>query len=114
MADSKDILEEEIMNLEPRMQLSMVEKLTKAVKNKEQGIHQENNLKVPAIDLIIRIQTALDENNSFPENNNIDILDIISTILDKSEAAWREKLEGYTEASSNEIKSLDEVNDRRK
>ena len=106
IVDSKDISEEEITNFEMRMQLSMVEKLTKAVKNMEQEICQENYLKVPAIDLIIKIQSALDENKLFPENNNVDILDIICTIPDKSAAAWREKLEGHTEVNSNETKAL--------
>ena len=106
IADSEDILEEEIMNLELRMQSSMVERLTKAVKNMEQEFQQDDNLKVPEIDLMIRIQVVLDENNLFPENNSIDILYIISTIADKTAAAWTEKLEGYTEANSNETKAL--------
>ena len=40
----------------------------------EQEIHREDSIKVPAIDLIIRIQSALDENNLLPENSSVNIL----------------------------------------
>ena len=106
VAENKDISEEDETNFPPTVQLSKVEKLAKAVKNMEHEIQQEKNLKIPAINLIIRIQSALDECILFPENNNVDILDIISMILDKSAVAWKEKLDGCTKISSNETKAL--------
>ena len=55
---------------------------------------------------MMRIQSALDEINLFPENNNVDILDIINTIPDKNATASKEKLNGYMEISSKEVKAL--------
>ena len=38
------MLDEEVAKFEPRVQLSMVEKLTKVVENMEQEIHMEDNI----------------------------------------------------------------------
>ena len=69
----------------------MVNKLTKTVKNLGNEIRNEKSLKVPAIDLMLRIQSALDECGLFPENNTVNVLDIINMIPDKSAVAWKEK-----------------------
>ena len=62
-------------------------------------------LKIPAIDLLLRIQAALDEHQIFPENTTVDILEIINRIPDKSALAWREKLNGQT-INSSQAKAL--------
>ena len=54
----------------------------------------------------MRIQVALDENNLLPENGNVNILDIIKSILDKGATAWKEKLDGHMEISNKEAKAL--------
>ena len=48
----------------------------------------------------------LDECGLFPENNNVDILDIINMIPDKSAVAWKEKLDSGPEIDSCETKNL--------
>ena len=106
MVEDEDILEEESIKSQPRIQLTMVERLTKTVKNFENEIKHEKSLKVPAIDLILRIQSALDECGLFPENNTVDILDIVNMIPDKSTVAWKERSDGGTEIGSCETKTL--------
>ena len=86
--------------------LTMVDKLTKTVNDLGSKIRKEKSLKVPAIDLMLRIQSALDEFGLFLENNTVDILDIINMIPDKSMVAWKEKLDGATEIDSCETKTL--------
>ena len=108
MVEDEDILEEELVKSQLLIQLTMVEKLTKAVENLENEIRNEKSLKVPAINLILRIQSALDECDLFPENSTVDILDIINMIPDKSAVAWKERLGGGTELdrSNCEMKTL--------
>ena len=71
------------------VRMNMVNKLVKEVSNLENEVKNKENLKIPAIGLMLRIQVALDECNVFPENTTIDILDIINGILDKSALAWK-------------------------
>ena len=59
------------------VRMNMVDKLVKVVSNLGNKVKNEENLKIPAIDLMLRIQVALDEHNVFPENATVDILDII-------------------------------------
>ena len=106
VVEDEDILEEEAMRNQPVIPLTMVDKLTKMVKNLGSEISKEKTLKVPAIDLMLRIQAVLDECGSFPENNTVNILDIINMITDKSVVAWKEKLDGGTEIDSCETKTL--------
>ena len=103
--EDKEILEEEQMESQPVM-MTMFDKLTKAVSNLGSEISEEKSLKLPAIDLMLRIQAALDEYGSFPENSTVNILDIINMIPDKSAIAWKERLEGRTEIDSCEAKTL--------
>ena len=63
-------------------------------------------MKVPAIDLMLRIQAALDKCGLFPENSTVNILDIINMIPDKIAIAWKQKLDGGTEIDSCETKTL--------
>ena len=72
----------------------MVDKLVKAASNLGNKVKNEENIKIPAIDLFLRIQAALDEHQVFPENTTVDILDIINRIPDKSALAWQEKING--------------------
>ena len=102
---NKEISEEEQMESQPVMVI-MVDKLTKAVNNLESKVSKEKSLKLPAINLMLRIQAALDECGSFPENSTVGILNIINMIPDKSAVAWKEKLEGATEIDSCETKTL--------
>ena len=48
----------------------------------------------------------MDENNLFLENSSVNILDILNTIPDKGMTAWKEKLNGHKEISSEEAKAL--------
>ena len=84
----------------------MVDKLTKVVNNLGSEIRKEESLKIQAIDLMLRIQSVLNECNLFPENTNVNILDIINMIPDKSALAWKEKLNGQMEIDSFEAKTL--------
>ena len=63
-------------------------------------------MKIPAIDLMLRIQAALDECNVFPEHTTVSILNIINMIPDKSVLTWKEKLNGGMEIDSYEAKAL--------
>ena len=87
VVEDDNISEEEAMGNQPVMSSTMVDKLTKTVNNLGSKIKKEKSLKVPAINLILRIQLALDECGFFPENSTVDILDIINMIPDKSAAA---------------------------
>ena len=106
VVEDEDILDKELMKSQPTIPLTMVDKLTKTVKNLGNEIRNEKSLEVPAIDLILRIQSVLDECGLFPENNTVDILDIINMISDKSAVTWKEKLDGSTEIGSCETKTL--------
>ena len=106
VVEDEDILEEEPMRNQPVIPLTMVDKLTKTVNNLGSEISKEKTLKVPVIHLMLRFQAALDKCRSFPENNTVNILDIINMIPDKSAVAWKEKLDGGTEIDSCETKTL--------
>ena len=106
VVEDEDVSEEEAMRNQPVIPLTMSDKLTKMVNNLGSEISKEKSLKVPAIDLMLRIQAALDECGSFPENSTVDILDIINMIPDKSTVAWKEKLDSGTEIDSCETKTL--------
>ena len=84
----------------------MFEKLTNAVNNLGSEVSKEKSLKLPAIDLMLRKQAALDECGSFPENSTANILDIINMIPDKSAVAWEERLEGRSEIDNCKTKTL--------
>ena len=103
--EHKEISEEEPIEIQP-VKTTMFEKLTKVVNNLGSEVSKEKSLKFSAIDLMLRIQAALDECGAFPENSTVNILDIINIIPDKSAVAWMEKLEGRTEIDSCETKTL--------
>ena len=84
---------EEIVEENP-FKMNMQEKLIKATNELGGEVKSEENIQVPAIGLLLRIQAALDEQQIFPENSTINILDIINEIPDKSSTAWQEKLKG--------------------
>ena len=81
---------------EHTLRINMVDKLVQAANNLENEVRNEENIKIPAIDLLLWIQVALDEHQVFPENNTVDILEIINRIPDKNALAWQEKLNGET------------------
>ena len=85
--------------------INMVDKLVQAANNLENEIRNEENIKLPAIDLFLWIQAALDEHQVFPENNTVDILEIINRIPDKSALAWQERLNGEM-IDSHQAKAL--------
>ena len=89
MVKSDEILMEETFEEHP-LRMNTVDKLVKAASN----LGNEENIKIPAIDLLLRIQVAVDECQVFPENTTVDILDIINRIPDKCALAWQEKLNG--------------------
>ena len=103
--EDKEIMEEELMESQPVM-MTMVDKLAKDVNYLGSEIRKEESLKTPAVDLMLQIQSALDECNLFPENTTVDILDIINMIPDKSVVAWKEKLNSEMEIDSHEAKTL--------
>ena len=103
--EDKEIMEEELMESQPVM-MTMVDKLAKVVIYLGSEIRKEESLKIPAVDLMLQIQSALDECNLFPENTTVDILDIINMIPDKSVVAWKEKLNSEMEIDSHEAKTL--------
>ena len=88
------------------VRMIMVDKLVKVVSNLGNEVKNEENLKIPAIDLMLWIQVALDECNVFPENTTVNILDIINRIPDKSALAWKEKLNGGTGIDSYQARAL--------
>ena len=71
--DEPTISEEEPIESQPMM-MAMFDKLTKAVNNLESEVNKEKSLKLPGIDLMLRIQAAQDECGSFPENSTVNIL----------------------------------------
>ena len=85
--------------------INVSDKLIKVANNLGNEIMNEENIKIPAIDLLLRIQAALDEQQIFLENTTINILEIINRILDKSALAWWEKLSGQT-FNSRQAKAL--------
>ena len=95
MVKSDEILMEETFEEHP-LRINMVDKLVKAASNLGNEVKNEENIKIPAIDLLLRIQAALDEHQVFPENTTVNIQDIINRIPDKSALAWQEKLNGET------------------
>ena len=90
MVKSDEISMEETFEEHP-LRINMVDKLVKAASNLGNEVRNEENIKIPAIDLLLRIQVALDEHQVFPENTTIDILEIINRIPDKSALAWQVK-----------------------
>ena len=95
MVKSDEISMEETFEEHP-LRINMVDKLVKAASNLGNEVKNEENIKIPAIDLFLQIQAALDERRVFSENATVDILDIINRIPDKSALAWQEKLNGET------------------
>ena len=91
MVKSDKISVEETIEDQP-VRMNMVDKLVKAASDLGNEVKNEENIKIPAIDLLLWIQAALDERNVFPENTTVDILDIINRIPDKNTLAWQEKL----------------------
>ena len=85
--------------------INMVDKLVQAANNLENEVRNEKNIKIPAIDLLLRIQAVLDKCQLFPENNTVNILEIINRIPDKSALAWQERLNGET-IDSHQAKAL--------
>ena len=85
--------------------INMLDKLIKVANNLGNKIMNEENIKIPAVDLLLRIQVALDKHEIFLENTTIDILEIINRIPDKSALAWREKLNGQM-INSSQAKAL--------
>ena len=102
VVEDEEVSEGEAMRNQMVIPLIMVDKLAKMVNNLGSKIRKEKNLKLPAIDLMLRIQVALDEFGMFPENNSVNISDTINMIPDKSAVAWKEKLDGRTEIDSGE------------
>ena len=86
---------EEIVEENP-LKMNMQEKLIKATKELGGEVKSKENIQVPAIGLLLRIQAALDEQQIFPENSTTNILDIINKIPDKNTITWQEKLKGET------------------
>ena len=76
--------------------INMVDKLVQAANNLENEVRNKENINIPAIDLLLRIQAVLDECQVFPKNNTIDTLEIINRIPDKSALVWQERLSGET------------------
>ena len=95
MVKSDEISMEEMFEEHPS-RINMVDKLVKAANNLGNKVRNKENIKIPAIDLLLWIQVALDEHQVFPENTTINILEIIKRITDKSALAWQEKLNGET------------------
>ena len=105
MVISDKISVEEPIEDQP-VRMNMVDKLIKTASNLGNKVKNEENIKIPAIDLLLRIQVALDECNVFPENTTVDILDIINRIPDKSALAWMEKLNGEMGIDSYQARAL--------
>ena len=104
MVKSDEVRMEETFE-EHTLRINMVDKLVQAANNLENEVRNEENIKIPAIDLLLQIQAALDECQVFPENNTVDILEIINRIPDKSALAWQERLNGET-ICSHQAKAL--------
>ena len=105
MVKSDEILVEETIEDQP-VRMNMVDKLVKAASNLGNEVKNEENIKIPAIDLLLWIQAALDERNVFPENTTVDVLDIINRILDESALAWQEKINGEMGIDSYQARAL--------
>ena len=95
MVKNDEISVEETFEEHPSRK-NMVDKLVKAAGNLGNEVRNEENIKIPAIDLLLQIQAALDECQVFPENTTVNILEIINRIPDKSALVWQEKLNGET------------------
>ena len=93
MIKNDEVRMEEILK-EHTSIINMVDKLVQAANNLENKVRNEENIKIPAIDLLLQIQAALDERQVFPENNTVNILEIINRIPDKSALVCQEKLNG--------------------
>ena len=85
--------------------MNMSDKLIKVANNLGNEIMNKENIKISAIDLLFRIQAALDKHKIFPENTTVDILEIINRIPDKSALVWQEKLNGQM-INSSQAKTL--------
>ena len=105
MTGGDGISEEETIESQS-VRLNMMDKLEKAVGNLGNEVRSEEDLRMPAIDLMMRIKVALDEQKVFPENTTVNILDIINEIPDKSALAWREKSNGGLEIDSYQVRAL--------
>ena len=105
MVKSDEIPVEETIEDQP-VRMNMVDKLEKAASNLRNKVKNEENIKIPAIVLLLWIQAALDERNVFPENTTVDILDIINRIPDKSALVWQEKLNGEIGIDSYQARAL--------
>ena len=104
MVKSDEVRMEETFE-EHTSRINMVDKLVQAANNLENEVRNEENIKIPAIDLLLQIQAALHKCQVFPENNTVNILEIINRIPDKSALAWQEKLNGET-IDSHQAKAL--------
>ena len=71
--EDKEILEEEPIESQP-VKMTMFEKLTKVVNNLGSEVSKEKSLKLPAIDLMLRIQAVLNECGAFPENSTVNVI----------------------------------------
>ena len=105
MVKSDKIPVEETIEDQP-VRMNMVDKLIKAASNLENEVKNKENIKIPAIDLLLWIQVALDECNVFPENTTVNILDIINRMPDKSALVWQEKLNGEMGIDSYQSRAL--------
>ena len=104
MVKNDEISVEETFEEHPS-RINMVDKLVKAAGNLGNEVRNEENIKIPAIDLLLQIQVALNEHQLCPENTTINILEIINRIPDKSALAWQEKLNGEM-IDSHQAKAL--------
>ena len=85
----EDLLEGEVTECEISSKQDITEKLSMAVSRMEQEIQQKGSIQLLVIDLLMWLQSTLDENNLFPENSSVNILDIVNAIPDKWMTAWK-------------------------
>ena len=105
MVKSDEISVEEPIEDQP-VRMNMVDKLVKVASNLGNEVKNKENIKIPALDLMLRIQAAPNERNVFPEYTTIYILDIINRIPDKSALVWKEKLNDKTGIDSYQARAL--------
>ena len=70
MIKSDEVRMEETLE-EHTLRINMVDKLVQAANNLENKVRNKENIKIPAIDLLLQIQAVLDECQVFPENNTV-------------------------------------------
>ena len=80
MVKNDEISVEETFEEHPS-RINMVDKLVKAAGNLGNEVRNEENIIIPAIDLLLWIQAALDEHQVFPENTTVNILEIINPFV---------------------------------